>query len=88
MEEEAVGEGEEKEEVIVLVSPICEPSLEAVREVREWAWRRGLIIREVSALEPEGQGYILDLGISRVPALILGGRLISEGEIRLPDDLK
>ncbi len=83
--EEEVGRSEEEREIIVLVSPICESSLDAARRLREWAHSRGLKIREVSALEPEGQSYILELGIRKVPAVIIGGKLISEGRIELPE---
>ncbi len=85
MEEEAGGGSQEEREIIVLVSPICEPSLEAARRVKEWARRRGLKVREISALEPEGQSYILELGIKKVPALIIGRKLVSEGEVRLSE---
>jgi len=59
--------------------------LDAARQLKEWARRRGLKIREVSALEPEGQSYILELGIRKVPAVIVEGKLISEGRIELPE---
>ncbi|MDK2372362.1 MAG: hypothetical protein QI197_03180 [Candidatus Korarchaeota archaeon] len=83
--EEEVGGAEEEGEIIVLVSPICEPSLDAARRLKEWAHRRGLKIREVSTLEPEGQSYILELGIRKIPAIIIRGKLISEGRIELPE---
>ncbi len=84
MEEEAGGSKEERE-VIILVSPICEPSLDAARRLKRWARQRGLRVREVSALEPEGQSYILELGIRKVPAIIVGGKLISEGKLEFPE---
>ncbi len=59
--------------------------MDAARQLKEWARRRGLKIREVSALEPEGQSYILELGIRKVPAVIVEGKLISEGRIELPE---
>ncbi|MDK2384475.1 MAG: hypothetical protein QI199_06690 [Candidatus Korarchaeota archaeon] len=59
--------------------------MNAARRLKEWAHRRGLKIREVSALEPEGQSYILELGIRKVPAVIIGGKLISEGRIKFPE---
>ncbi len=73
-----------KKEVVILVSPICKPSLDAAVFIRRWAREAGFNFREVSILEPEGQEYILELGIRRVPALIINGKLISEGKIRLP----
>jgi len=76
---------EEKKELIILVSPICKESLEASIKLRGWARERGYSIREISALEDEGLSIIIDLNIKRLPALILNGKLISQGKI--PEDL-
>ena len=84
MEEEAI-RSEEEREIIILVSPICESSLDAARRLKKWARQKGLKVREISALEPEGQSYILELRIRKVPAIILGGKLISEGKLVLPE---
>jgi AraC-like DNA-binding protein len=76
---------EKGKELIILVSPICEESLEASMKLRKWARERGYSIREVSALEDEGLSIIIDLNVKRLPALISNGRLISQGKI--PEDL-
>ncbi len=74
----------EKKEVIILVSPICKSSLDSAVFVRRWAKESGFNFREVSVLEPEGQEYVLEFGIRRVPALIINGKLVSEGKIEIP----
>ncbi len=73
----------EKKEVVVLVSPICKPSLDAAILIKNWAKKFGFDFREISILEPEGQKYVLEFGVKKVPALIIDGKLISEGSIRL-----
>ncbi len=74
----------EKKEVVVLVSPICESSLNAAMSIRKWAERLGFNFREISVLEPEGQEYVLEFEVRRVPALIIDGKLVSEGKIEIP----
>ncbi len=80
----AIKDHGKKKEVVVLVSPICEYSLNVTVSLKKWAKRLGFNFREISLLEPEGQEYVLELGIRRAPALIIDGKLISEGKIRLP----
>ncbi|MEM3870288.1 MAG: hypothetical protein QXJ39_04055 [Candidatus Korarchaeum sp.] len=77
--------GEEVRELILLVSPICRESLEVAAELRKWALKRGYSFREVSVLESEGLRIVGDLGIRRIPAAILNGRLLFQGSV--PEDL-
>ncbi|HDI73466.1 MAG TPA: hypothetical protein ENF57_00460 [Candidatus Korarchaeota archaeon] len=75
----------EEKEILILVSPICEASLEAAKRLRKWASERGYSVREVSILEVDGQEYLLEFGVKKVPAVIFGGKLISEGKLKLPE---
>lgn len=84
MEEKA--EGEEVREIVLLVSPLCPESLETAVKLRKLASMRGYSFREVSALESEGLKMIEDFGIKRVPAAIMGGRLLFQG--RVPENLE
>jgi len=53
--------------------------------LRKWASERGYSVREVSILEVDGQEYLLEFGVKKVPAVIFGGKLISEGKLKLPE---
>lgn len=77
--------GEEVKELILLVSPICRESLEVAVELKKWALERGYYFKEVSVLESEGLRIVEDLGIRRIPAAILNGKLLFQGSV--PEDL-
>lgn len=83
MESEAEGKG--VREILLLVSPICEESLEAVFKLRKLISGKGYSLREVSILEREGLRIASEYGIKRIPAAILGNRILFQGKI--PEDL-
>ncbi len=67
------------DEVVILVSPICSESLKVAANLKKWAIAKGVRVREVSVLRPEGQRYLMDLRIDRIPAVILGERVLLKG---------
>jgi len=62
-----------------LVSPICSESLKVAANLKKWAATKGIRVKEVSVLRPEGQKYLIDLKIDRIPAIILREKVLSKG---------
>ncbi len=70
---------ERRSKVVLLVSPICEGSLKVARELRKWAQDRGIELEELSVLTREGQEVVMSLKVDMVPAVVVEGKLVSQG---------
>ncbi len=67
--------------ITILVSPLCDPSLDAARLVRRFCRDRGLEYEEVSVRTMEGQRLALSAGVKLLPALLVDGRLVHQGPL-------
>ncbi len=72
---------ERQSKVIVLVSPICDDSLIVSAKIREWAESKGIEVEELSILTKEGQEIVMALDIDTIPAVVVNGEIISQGDI-------
>ncbi len=67
--------------VTLLVSPLCDSSLEAAKFVSRFCLERGLEYEEVSVRTMEGQKMALQAGVKLLPALLIDGKLVHQGPI-------
>ena len=67
--------------VTILVSPLCDSSLEAAKLLRRFCEERGLEYEEVSVRTMEGQKMALQAGVKLLPALLIDGKLVHQGPI-------
>lgn len=67
--------------VTLLVSPLCEPSLDVARLVSRFCRERGLEYEEVSVGTARGQRMALSAGVTLLPALLIDGRLVHQGPL-------
>ncbi len=67
--------------VTLLVSPLCESSLDAARLVSRFCRERGMEYEEVSVRTMRGQRMALSAGITLLPALLINGRLVHQGPL-------
>lgn len=67
--------------ITILVSPLCDSSLEAAKFVCRFCLERGLEYEEVSVRTMEGQRTALRAGVKLLPALLIDGKLVYQGPI-------
>jgi len=67
--------------VVVVVSQLCEVSLQTARLVREFCQREGLEYGEVSVRTLAGQRLALSKGVKMLPAIIIDGKLVHQGPL-------
>jgi len=67
--------------VTVVVSQLCEVSLQTARLVREFCQREGIEYEEVSVRTMEGQRLALSVGVKILPAILIDGKLVHQGPV-------
>ena len=67
--------------ITILVSPLCDSSLEAAKLLRRFCQERGLEYKEISVRTMEGQRTALRAGVKLLPALLIDGKLVHQGPI-------